>query len=362
MNEEQPHRISKSLKRSKKAGLPPGSLVYLGDRKVETTRITLFNYTRETILEKEILNFEECLSFRDEKSVTWINIDGLHDVSVIEKAGALFNLDPLVLEDIVNTGQRPKADNYDDYLFTVLRMLTYDEEKECIISEQVSFVLAKNYVLSFQEDVGDLFDPIRMRIRDTKSKIRLETGNDYLMYRLMDVVVDNYFVLLEKIGEKMEDLEEEIMRRATSASLEKVQDIKKDLLLMRRAIYPLRDVLSTLTKEDVKLVSKKTQRYFRDTYDHTVQVIETIEMFREMISSLRDNYHSQLNIEMNKTIQTLTIFTAIFIPLTFIAGVYGMNFENMPELKWEYGYFEVLGVMGLIFIALLFYFRRKKWL
>lgn len=362
MKEENTNQISKSVKRSTKAGLPPGSLVYLGERKVDKTRITLFNYTRDTVVEKEISAIDECLPYRDEKSVTWINIDGLHDVALIEQAGTHFNLDPLVLEDIVNTGQRPKSDNYDDYLFTVLRMLTYDMENECISSEQVSFVLAKNYVLSFQEDIGDLFDPIRMRIRDTKSKIRMEQGNDYLMYRLMDVVVDNYFTLLEKIGDKMEHLEEEIMTHAKSSSLEKIQDIKKDLLVMRKAIYPLRDVLSALTKEDVKLISKKTQRYFRDTYDHTVQVIETIEMFREMIGGLRDNYHAQLNIEMNKTIQALTIITVIFIPLSFIAGIYGMNFENMPELKWKYGYFGVLGAMGLVSLGMLYYFRKRKWL
>lgn len=362
MKEVHPRGFSKSLKRSRKAGLPPGSLVYLGERKVEKTRLTLFNYTREAVVEKEIPAIDECLPYRDEKSVTWINIDGLQDVALIEKIGTLFSLDPLVLEDIVNTSQRPKSDSYDDYLFTVLRMLTYNEEKECIISEQVSFVLAKNYVLSFQEDVGDLFDPIRMRIRDTKSKIRMEQGNDYLMYRLMDVVVDNYFALLEKIGDKIELLEEEIMAGAKTSSLEKIQDLKKDLLVLRRAIYPLRDMLSMLTKEDVKLISKKTQRYFRDTYDHAVQVIETIEMFREMIGGLRDNYHAQLNIEMNKTIQALTIITVIFIPLSFIAGVYGMNFENMPELKWNYGYYGVLGVMGVVFVGMLYYFKRRKWL
>jgi magnesium transporter len=362
MEEEHIHIIPKAVKRSKKAGLPPGSLVYLGDRKVDKTRITLFNYTKEVILEKEVLDIEECMPHRDEKSVTWINIDGLHDVKLIEKVGNYFELDPLVLEDIVNTGQRPKADNYDDYIYTVVRMLSYDDANQCIKSEQVSFVMAKGYVLSFQEDIGDLFDPIRMRMRDGKSKIRAESGNDYLLYRLIDIVVDNYFALLEKIGERMDDLEEEIEMKADEEVLGKIQDVKKDLLVMRRAIYPLRDVMSTLSKEDVKMVSKKTQRYFRDTYDHTVQVIETIEMFREMSATLRDNYHSHLNIEMNKTIRTLTIITVIFIPLTFIVGLYGMNFDFMPELHWKYGYPVVLSIMVIITIFMLFLFRRRKWL
>lgn len=352
----------KAVKRSKKAGLPPGTLVYLGNRKVDKIRITLFNYTKDVILEKEVVNINECLPHRDEKSVTWINIDGLHEVKLIEKVGEIFGLDPLVLEDIVNTGQRPKADYYDDYMYTVVRMLSYDEQNECIKSEQVSFVLAKTYVISFQEDIGDLFDPIRMRMRDQKSKIRAEAGNDYLLYRLIDVVVDNYFLLLERIGDRIDDLEEEIMAKADDNVLQKIQDLKNDLLTMRRAVYPLRDLLSTLTKEDVKLVGKKTQRYFRDTYDHAVQVIETIEMFREMIASLRDNYHAHLNIEMNKTIRTLTIITVIFIPLTFIAGVYGMNFDFMPELHWHWGYPAVWAVFIALTLVMLYFFKRRRWL
>jgi len=348
--------------RSGKTGLPPGTLVYIGNRKAEKTRITLFNYNRDTLLEKEVESIEECLPFCSEKSVTWINVDGLNDVALIEKTGSHLNLDPLVLEDIVNTRQRPKADHYDDYLYTVLRMLTYDKASGSISSEQISFLLSKNYVISFQEDIGDLFDPVRLRIRDVKSKIRFETGNDYLLYRLMDIVVDHYFMLLEIIGDKIEDLEEEIMLHAHKRSLEKIQTVKKDLLLMRRSVYPLREVLNSLTKDEVKLVSKKTQRYFRDTYDHTVQVIETIEMFREMITGLRDNYHSQLNIEMNKTIQTLTIITVIFIPLSFIAGVYGMNFHYMPELEWRWGYPAVISLMTVVMVGMLVYFKRRRWL
>ncbi len=349
------------VKRSKKAGLPPGSLVFIGDKKEGDLKITLFNYHREAFEEKSFTQIEDCLPYRDEKSVTWINIDGLHDIEKIEKIGTVFNLHPLTLEDIVNTGQRPKAEDYDDYMFVVIRMLNYDEQTKKIGSEQVSIVLAKNFVLSFQEKEGDLFDPIRIRIRDSKSKIRMESGNDYLMYRMIDLVVDHYFVLMEKIGDNIEELEESIMRLKGENILEEIQSIKKDLLLMRRSVYPLREVISFLDKNDSKLLNKRTQRHIRDVYDHTVQIIETLEIFREMVTGLKDAYHSTLNIQMNLVMKTLTIIATIFIPLTFIAGVYGMNFTNMPELEWHYGYYVIMAVMGAIFFGMLFYFRKLKW-
>ncbi|HXH19111.1 MAG TPA: magnesium/cobalt transporter CorA [Chitinophagales bacterium] len=346
---------------SKKVGLPPGSLVYIGPERTHKPKITLFNYTPERYIEKTVDSIEECLPFKDEKSVTWVNVDGVHYVELIEKIGSIFELHPLLLEDVVNTHQRPKMDEFDDHLFMVLRMLTYDEEKKCIASEQVSIVLSKKFVISFQEDEGDLYDPIRARIRDNKSRIR-DFGTDYLVYRIMDVTVDHYFVLMEKLGEKIEHLEEKVLHHPPQTILEEIQNLKKDLILMRRSVYPLREVLAALTRDDNKLILKKTQKFIRDVHDHTVQVIETLEMFRETVNGLKEAYHSHINIEMNKTIQTLTIITTVFIPLSFIASIYGMNFKYMPELESHYGYPAVIVVMACVAILMMIFFRRRKWL
>lgn len=345
----------------KKVGLSPGSLVYIGPKRDSKPKITIFNYTSEGYSEKTVETIEECLPYKDEKSVTWINIDGVHDMELIDKIGNLFELHPLLLEDVVNTTQRPKMDEFDDHLFAVLRMLTYDEKENCIMSEQVSIVLSKKFVLSFQEDEGDLYDPIRARIRDNKSKIR-DFGTDYLVYRIMDVTVDHYYTLIEKLGDKIEHLEDKVLRQPPRTILQEIQDVKKDLLLLRRSVYPLREVLAAMTRDDNKMIVKKTQKFIRDVHDHTVHVIEALEMFRETVNGLKDAYHSHLNIEMNKTIQTLTIITTIFIPLSFIAGVYGMNFEYMPELTSKYGYPATLAVMVVLAVGMLFYFRRRKWL
>lgn len=355
-----PHFLS-DKKGSRKAGLPPGSLVYIGPERDFKPKITIFNYTPEAYVEKTVDTIEECLPYKDERSVTWINIVGVHRVELIEKVGVLFELHPLLLEDVVNTNQRPKIDEFDDHLCVIMRTLTYDEKMNSIASEQLSIVLSKRFVISFQEDEGDLYDPIRARIRDNKSKIR-DFGSDYLVYRIMDVTVDHYYSLIEKLGEKIEHLEERVMRHPPQTILQEIQDVKKDLLLLRRSVYPLREVLASMTRDDNnKMIAKKTQKFIRDVHDHTIHVIEALEMFRETVNGLKDSYHSQLNIEMNKTIQTLTIITTIFIPLSFIAGVYGMNFRHMPELSLKYGYPATLAVMAVLAVIMLFYFRKRKW-
>ncbi len=351
----------KFRRKPRKTGLPPGSLVYTGEERTERVKITLFNYTSEGFIEKTVQSIEECLPYRDEKSVTWINIDGVHDTELIAKMGELFMFHPLLLEDVVNTSQRPKADDYDDHLYTVLPMLTYNESKHCIDSEQISIVLSKNFVVSFQQTEGDLFDVIRERIRDNKSKIR-NYGNDYLVYRMIDVIVDHYFLLLEKIGDAVEMLEDRIRSQINGTIIEDTQKIKNDLLLLRRSVYPLREVLNSLVKDDHKLLAKRTQRFIRDVHDHSVQIMETLEMFREVVNGLREAYNSQLNMEMNKTIQTLTIMSVIFIPLSFIAGFYGMNFQHMPELEWKWGYPAVIAVMVAVSLGMVIFFRRKRWL
>ncbi|GIV35128.1 MAG: cobalt/magnesium transport protein CorA [Chitinophagales bacterium] len=355
------HKNGKKRPKIRKTGLPPGSLVYIGEERSDPVRITLFNYTADSFIEKEVQSVEECLPYRDEKSVTWINVNGVHDTALISRIGELFNLHPLLLEDVVNTHQRPKVDDYDDHLFIVMRMMTYNEEKKSVENEQISFVLAKNFVLSFQQREGDLFGVIRERIRDNKSKIR-NFGNDYLVYRMIDVIVDHYFIIIEKIGDIIEELEKKLEEGVAQSTLEVHQQIRNDFLMIRKAIYPLREVLSLISKDPSSLISRPTQKFFRDVYDHTIQIIETLEMYREMISGIRDTYHSYMNTEMNRSIQTLTIISVIFIPLTFIAGIYGMNFEYMPELKWKWGYPAVLAVMVCVFLVMIFYFRRRRWL
>ena len=299
--------------------------------------------------------------FKDKPTVTWINIDGLQEVGIIEKIGAHFGIHPLVLEDILHTGQRPKAEDLGDYLFVVLRMLYYDEREDVMISEQVSLLLGPNYVISFQERGGDVFNPIRERIRNSKGHIR-KGGADYLAYALLDAIVDHYFVILEKLGEKIESLEEELVTNPTPETLQTIHTLKRELIFLRKSVWPLREVISGLEREASPLITEPTGIYLRDVYDHTIQVIDTIETYRDMVSGMLDIYLSSVSNRMNEVMKVLTIIATIFIPLTFIAGIYGMNFKYMPELEWHWGYFLVLLVMTIIIAFMVFHFKRKKWL
>ena len=349
-----------SIKRSKKAGLPPGTLVHVGERKTEETRITLIDYDKEQFQEREVKEIEECLPFKDKPTMTWINIDGIHKVEVIDKIGAHFKLHPLLLEDIVNTEQRPKIEDSEDYLFIVLKMLYYDKRDNEIKTEQVSLILGHNYVISFQENVGDVFDPVRERIRKGKARIR-KMGSDYLAYALMDAIVDSYFLILEGIGERVEDIEEELVGNPTTETLQEIHKLKRDMIILRKSIWPLREVINGMLRTESKLIKKQTGIYLRDVYDHTIQVIDTVETLRDMVSGMLDIYLSSISNRMNEVMKVLTIIATIFIPLTFIAGIYGMNFRYMPELELRWGYFAVWLVMIAIGISMLFYFRRKKW-
>jgi len=347
-------------KRSKKAGLPPGSLVHIGERKTEKTRITIIDYDQAQLQEKEAGSIEECFAFKDNPTVTWINIDGLHQIEIIEKMGRHFNLHSLVLEDIVNTGQRPKMEDFEDYIFIVLKMLYYDQ-KGGIKTEQVSLILGPNFVISFQEQEGDVFNPIRDRIRKAKGRIR-KMGADYLAYALMDTIVDNYFIILERLGEEIEDMEEELLTNPTTETLQKIHFLKREMILLRKSTWPLRELINGLERTESPLIQESTGVYLRDVYDHTIQVIDTVETFRDMISGMLDIYLSSISNKMNEVMKVLTIIATIFIPLTFLAGVYGMNFRYMPELEWHGGYFVVLLVMAAVGISMVGYFRRKKWL
>jgi magnesium transporter len=348
-------------RRSEKGGLPPGTLAYVGEKKVEKVIITVFDYNSEQYKEKELKSIEECFSYKDTPTVTWINIDGLHQVEIMEKIGNHFGIHPLIMEDILNTRQRPKMDDLEDYVYVVLKMLSYNEEDDVIDVEQTSIILGHNFVISFQEKEGDVFEPIRERIRKNKGRIR-KMGADYLAYALVDSVVDNYFTILEKLWERIEFLEEELVENPSTQTLQEIYELKREMIFLRKSIWPLREVISELERGESSLIKESTGIYLRDVYDHTIQVIDTVETFRDMISGMLDVYLSSLSNKMNEVMKVLTIIATIFIPLTFLAGVYGMNFRYMPELEWHQGYFAVLFLMVIIFIGMVIYFRKKKWL
>ena len=347
--------------RAKKAGLPPGTLVHVGERKTEKVRITILDYDEARFEEKQAKTIEECFPFKDKPTVTWINIDGLHQVDIIEKLGSHFGLHPLLLEDILNTEQRPKMEDYGDYIFVVLKMLYLGQQKDELETEQVSLIFGSNFVISFQEREGDVFDPIRDRIRKGKGRIR-KAGSDYLAYALLDAVVDNYFIILEQIGENIEDTEQQLATNPTLETLQVIRKLKNEMIFLRKSIWPLREVVSGLERCESSLIHESTNVYLRDVYDHTIQVIDTVESFRDMISGMLDIYLSSISNKMNEVMKVLTIFASIFIPLTFVAGLYGMNFKFMPELEWRWGYFGFWGVVILVGGSMVFYFRRKKWL
>ncbi len=359
--------ISKIVKkRNKTLGLPPGSLVHVGKERVGPIRITIFNYDENHIKEHTCKDIEECFSFLDSNSISWINIDGVHDATLIQKIGSEFNIHPLVLEDIMNTGQRPKFEDFDNYLYFVLKMLYRDNDNE-IQAEQISIILLKNMVISFQEKTGDIFDQIRGRLRSGKGRIR-KMNADYLAYVLIDAIIDHYFVILESIGEIIEDTEELLIEQPTPKLLQQIHRLKADMIFLRKAIWPTRELLNGLLREETALISEDIIIFLKDVYDHTIQVIDTIESYRDMISGMLDIYMSSVSNKMNEVMKVLTIFASIFIPLTFIAGIYGMNFNptvspfNMPELNWFWGYPFALVIMLTISLIMLFYFKKRKWL
>jgi len=334
--------------------------VHIGDKKIEKTRIRLMDYDENSFEEKELGSIKESLSFKDSQTVTWINIDGLHDIEIIAEIGQNFGLHPLVLEDILNTEQRPKMEDFEDYLFISLKMLTYNEGERRVEIEHVSIILSRNYVLSFQEGEGDVFEPVRERIRKSKVRIR-RMGNDYLAYSLVDAVVDNYFLVLEKIGEHIEDMEETLLTDPGSGLLEDMHILRRELIFLRKSIWPLREVISYLQRGESSLIQEKTIVFLKDLYDHTIQVMDTVESLRDMTSGMQDIYLSSLSNRMNDIMRVLTVIATVFIPLTFIVGVYGMNFKYMPELGWHWGYPMVWGVMLFIGFSMLIYFKLKNW-
>jgi len=346
---------------SNKVGLPPGTLVHIGEKRTEKVKITIIDYDETHFQEKEVETIEECFPFKDKPTVTWINIDGLHEVEIIEKIGKHFEIHPLVLEDILNTGQQPKMEDLEQYVIVILKMLLYDEETKEIKPEQVSLILGPNFVITFQEREGDVFDPIRDRLRKAKGRIT-KMKADYLAYSLIDTIVDHYYVVLEKLGEWIEGLEEELVTNPTHETLQTIHTLKRELIFLRRSVWPLREAVISLERGESALIHESTGIYLRDVYDHTIQVIDTIETFRDMVSGMLDVYLSSLSNRMNEVMKVLTIIATIFIPLTFVAGIYGMNFKYIPELEFHWGYAASLILMGIIAFVMLLYFRNKRWL
>jgi magnesium transporter len=350
-----------SSRAANKTGLAPGTIVYVGNKAKKDLFIDVFDYNKEYLDEKQLKNIEEAFTYENKETITWINVNGLNHVNEIEKLGKDFELHPLILEDIANTKQRPKLEEHEEYIFVVLKMLYFDQEQN-LKFENISFIQGSNYVLSFQEADGDVFDSVRERLRNSKGRVRSQSA-DYLLYVLMDAIVDNYFNLMEVMGEKIEELEENLFEEKSNNDLiQEIHNLKREILRIRRAVYPLREVVNRMDKVETSLVSEKTQLYLRDLYDHVIQVSESIDIQRELIWSLMDMYMTTISNRMNEVMKVLTIMATIFIPLTFIAGVYGMNFENIPELKFQYGYFVLWGVMVVVFLGMLYYFKRREWL
>jgi magnesium transporter len=346
-------------KRSRKTGLPPGTLVHIGEKKPAKVTIAAFNYAGARCDELQDLS-PNALSPPTDASVTWVDIGGVHNMEVLESLGKQFHLHSLLLEDIANTDQRPKLDDYETCLFMVLKMLSVTDQQEIVV-EQVSLVLGQNFILSFQENGADVFTSVRDRLRGGKGRLR-QSGADYLLHALVDAIVDHYFEVLEVLGEKIETLQDLVVSDPKPETLHKIHALKRQLMFLRRAVWPLREAANNLSRSESPFLHESTKVFFRDVYDHVVQIVDTIETLREMVSAGLDIYLSSISYRSNSVMKVLTIITTIFMPLTFIVGIYGMNFEHMPELKWEWGYPLVLGVLVVIAIIMLGFFKRKKWM
>lgn len=324
--------------------------------------ITIIDYASEHVETRTVATAETCFPYRDRPSVTWINVDGITNAALIEQLGRHFGLHPLVVEDIFDTQQRAKIDVFEQYVLFVLKMHTYNTTSHSIEVEHVSIILGSNFVLTFQEDKpGDVFDPVRQRLANENSRLR-QAGADYLAYALIDAVLDSYFDVLELFSEQLEVVEEEVLDMSGRSMLETIHFLKRELILFRRSVWPLRTMIGDLERHETPLIQTDTGPYFRDLYDHVLQVVDSIEIFRDILTGMLEIHLSNASNKMNEIMKFLTIIGTIFIPLTFLAGVYGMNFQHMPELAWRWGYFGVWGVMVCIGLSLLWYFKRKGWL
>ena len=353
-------RPKKASKLHRKMGQAPGTVTYMGQREGVETVVSVINYDENEFNVIQTNSLEKIKEFKDSKQTSWFDVTGISDEGYIDSLGKMFELNSLVLEDVVNPQQRPKIDEYEDYIFGVFKMLYIDENQE-IVSEHIAIILYQNSVLVFQELKDDVFNAVRDRVKNKSGRVRTR-GADYLFFALLDAVVDNYFVVLEHLNSRIEALEEEVYDNPNSEVAHRIQDLKKDVLKVRRNIAPMKELIGRLEDTENKLVTKDTKLFLRDVKDHCIEINESLQIYREMSMSLMEMYMSNMSNKMNEVMKVLTIMASIFIPLTFIVGVYGMNFDNIPELHYEYGYPMVWGIMILMFIAMLVYFKRKKWL
>lgn len=348
-------------KRAAKTGLAPGTPVYIGGTADENAKITVFSYNQSHYKETEIRTADQLLqATRDNSAITWINVEGIPEISFLESLGDFFKLHTLVLEDILNMDHRPKIEDYGDYIYVILKMIHFDEVSQEIDTEQISIVLGPGYVISFAERRDDVFRPVKERIVSDKGRIR-KMKADYLAYSLLDLIVDNYFGVLEKMGDMIDLLEEMFITDPSQGTLKSFHKLKREMLFLRKSVWPLREVISSLERRDSKLISDSLTVFLRDVYDHITQIIDITETLRDMLSEMLDVYLSVLSNRINEVMKVLTIITTIFIPLSFIAGIYGMNFKHMPELDWSWGYPATLMVMFFIGFLMLAYFKRKRW-
>jgi magnesium transporter len=342
-------------------GSPPGTLVFTGEKKREDVSVNLIEYKGTQVTEHKVTATDELSKCTKPGTISWIDVEGIHDVPVIQKLGEALNLHPLVMEDILNVEQRAKMEDYENYVYIVLKMFHLKNDNRDIIPEQVSIILAKNYVVTFQEGIeGDTFHEIRDRIRNSKGVITKMTS-DYLIYTLIDSIIDSYFSILETLGERIENLEIELINNPVKGTLTNIYSLKRELLYLRKTVWPLREAISRLERGESNLITKNTHIYLRDVYDHTINVLDTLETYRDMLSGMLDIYLSSISNRLNEVMKILTIITTIFIPLSLISGIYGMNFKFMPELEWPYGYPVILSVMFIIALFMVMYFKRKKW-
>ncbi|NOQ63608.1 MAG: magnesium/cobalt transporter CorA [Methyloprofundus sp.] len=347
---------------SEKAGLPPGSLVHIGDELHTSSKMSLLDYNQGNIEEKEIYDIQEALKHKGSETVTWLTIEGLADVSIVEAIGAAFDIHQLVLEDILNTHQRAKFEEHDDYLFIVLKYLESDTEPFELNYEQISLLVMENFVIVFKEKQDELFKPISQRIKNSKGRFRT-LGSDYLAYTILDTIVDQYFTLIDCLDDAINNLEEELLDyEPTEAMLHTIHKLKREIIHIRRHIAPLRELMSGMLRCDSELIHEKTYIYLKDVMDHVMRIIESVESHREILSGLLEIYMTSVSNKMNEVMKVLTVFASIFIPLTFMAGVYGMNFEYMPELKWKWAYPTIWGTFIIVPAVLVTYFKKKNWL
>ena len=347
--------------RGREPGLPPGTLVYSGEKPVQPPRVRMLDYDEHKVVERELSSAAECLPFKDANTVTWIDVDSLSDVELLRQFERILGFHSLMLEDILNTDQRPKFEDYGNYIYIVAKMLDYHPGKGEMEIEQISLVLGPNYVITFQERPGDFFDPLRERIRKSLGRIR-KMGTDYLAYSLIDIIVDHYFVVLEKLGEKIEQLEDVVSTNPGPKTGSAIHALRREMIFVRRSTWPMRDVVASLQRSDSDLIHDSNAAYYRDLQDHSMQVTDTVDSFRDLLNGMLDAYYATITNRTNAVLKLLALFSAIFMPLTFITGIFGMNFVHFPELEWRYGFQGSLILMAIVIGIMVGFFRWKKWL